>query len=286
MILGLAYGLIERTLDLEMLRAPTLFMWLDDLVVFFLPIALGALAGITFNYVRQQARLSRALSTENTRLQREAFAQLLSSHLLHEIRNPLHNLAAAIERWRQQLPQEQATLLERNIQRLEAVTNQLTHWNTLTDDLDVREPVALKVWLEDFIHDKTRSQLDEAQIHFEQHVPELTVLIHPLLLDQCFVTLFNNALEAAGAGTTPKRIRLVAQSNPPDTVEIRLSNSGSVFPEEVLANQGMKPVESDHRIGLGLVLVRRTLEQAGGSMRLSNDHGHATVILRLPGRPR
>ena len=288
MALGLTYGILERTLDLETLQAPQAFVVLDDLVVFCLPVVLGTMAGVVFNYVRRQERLNRALSTENAKRQREAFAELLSSHLLHEIRNPLHNLSAAIERWRPQLAPEQATLLTRNLDRLDAATRQLTRWNVLSNRVDFTEPVLLRTWLEEFVQDKVQPQLHLAQVHLEQHVAETEVRMHPLLLEQCFVSLFNNALETAAEGPAPRLIRLLAQddAHAPDMVELRISNTGAPYPEEVLAKQGTDPVESRHGMGLGLVLIRRTLEQVGGSLALTNDQGQATTILRIPGRRR
>lgn len=288
MALGLTYGILERTLDFETLQAPQAFVFLDDLVVFCLPVVLGAMAGVVFNSMRRQERLNRALSTENAKRQREVFAELLSSHLLHEIRNPLHNLSAAIERWRAALAPEQAALLQRNMDRLDAAIKQLTHWNVLSDRVDFKEPVPLRTWLEEFVQDKVQSQLHVAQVHLEQHIAEAEVRMHPLLLEQCFVSLFNNALETAVEGPPPRLIRLSAQCDPqaPDTVELRMSNTGAPYPDEVLAKQGADPVESQRGMGLGLVLVRRTLEQVGGSLALANDQGQATAILRIPGQHR
>ncbi len=286
MVFGLMYGMTEHTLDLEAIQAPRVFVSLDDVVVFCLPVVLGCLAGLVFNSMRRQERLNRVLSTENTKLQREVFAQLLSSHILHEIRNPLHNLSAAVERWRQQLTPEQATLLQRNMDRLEAATKQLTHWDVLSDEVDVKRAVTLQSWLDEFVQDKVRPQLHADQIHLDQHVVEADVRMHPLLLEQCFVTLFDNALDAAKNGPVPRIIRLSAQVSldSPGMIEVRMSNTGPWYPEEVLAKQGAEPVESQRGMGLGLVFVRRTLEQVGGSLTLTNDQGQATAILRIPGQ--
>ncbi len=290
MAVGLSYGVLEHTLDFEALRAPAMFLMVDDIVVLCLPVILGLLAGIVFNYVRRQQRLNWVLSTENARLQRHVMAHLLSSYILHEIRNPLHNLTAAVERWRAQLPAEQVALLQRNLDRLDVATRQLTHWGILSDEIDFREPVPLRRWLAEFVNDKVRPHLRELQMTFEEDVADVTVCMHPLLLEHCCVTLFNNAMQAAAAGAPPRLIRLMAKPlsatpHAPPTVELTLSNSGSCYPDFVLMQQGREPVDSQNGLGLGLVLVRRTMEQVGGSLRLLNEDGRATAVVCLPAKP-
>ena len=287
-IIGLIYGVIEHTLDLEALQAPKIIVLVDDLMVFCLPMVLGTLAGLVFNYVRRQQHVNWSLSTENARLEREVFAQLLSSHLLHEIRNPLHNLQAALARWQQQLAPEQAALLQRNLERLEAATSHLTHWNVLSEEINVREAVPLRRWLEEFVQDKVRPQLHAEQIRYEQDVADVEVRMHPLFLEQCFVTLFNNALDAVARASSPRIICVSAglSAQVPDHVEVRFSNTGTPYSGEVLAKQGREPVESQRGMGVGLLLICRTLEQIGGTFSLSNADGRATTILRIPGRNR
>lgn len=287
-LLGLLWGIMEHILDLEALSAPKVFVVLDDFVVFLLPAVLGALAGIVFDYARRQTHLNRLLSTENVKLEREAFAQLLSSHLLHEIRNPLHNLQAALARWQHQIAPEQAALLQRNMERLELATKQLTHWNVLSETINIREPVHLRKWLREFVQDKVRPQLHAAQISYEQDIAEVHVDMHPLFLEQCFVILFNNALDAVCVGPAARMIRVSASPNAQNgaMIDVRFCNSGAAYPEDALAKQGREPVESQRGMGVGLMLIRRTLEQVGGTLILANDENLATTVLRIPGRDR
>lgn len=286
MALGLAYGIVEHTLDLESMQSPRIFVVLDDVVVFCLPIVLGGLAGLLVNYVHWQQRVNRALSTENAKFQRHIFTQALSSHVLHDIRNPLHNLTAVVERWQQQLPPEEVAILQRNLDRLQAVMKQLRGWNVLEEAIDLREAVTLRPWLNDFIHDKVQPQLRDAGITLHQKVEPVVVLIHPLLLEQGLVTFFNNAVEAVTSDSGARAISVSAQLSRTRQghVEMRLQNTGAPYRGEVLANQGREPVESERGLGLGLVLVQRTLEQVGGSLSLTNDGGQATTIFSIPGR--
>ncbi len=286
MTLGLLYGSLEHVVDLEAMQSPRIFMVLDDVVVFCLPIALGGLAGLLVNYVRWQHRVNRALSTENAKFQRYVFTQALTSHVLHDIRNPLHNLTAVIERWQPNLPPQEVAILQRNLDRLQAVMKQLRGWNVLEETIDLREAVALRPWLKDFIHDKVQPQLRDAGITLHQQVEPVIVFIHPLLLEQCLVTFFNNAVEAITNVSRARTISVSAQLSRTRQghVEMRLRNTGEPYRAPVLATQGREPVKSEHGLGLGLVLVQRTLEQIGGSLSLTNDGGQATTICSIPGR--
>ena len=284
-LLGLIYGYLGQQIDFEAVHAPKLFIWLSDFFSVALEGVLGAAAGLAYNYVRRQQRLNRFLSTENAKLQRGVFTQALSAHILHEIRTPLHNVAAILENEQKSLIPEDVAMLKRNLNRLQGVTNQLSRWTVFDEELNPREPVRLQRWLEEFVTDKVRPRLHRANIHLDTHLDEVVVQMHPSLLEQCFTTLFNNAMEAVTRGQRPYVIRLMATASPDPqgSIEIRFSNTGACYPDVVLSAQGREPVNSQYGLGLGLVLARRSLELAGGSLKLSNADGHARTTLVIPG---
>jgi C4-dicarboxylate-specific signal transduction histidine kinase len=69
-------------------------------------------------------------------------------------------------------------------------------------------------------------------------------------------------------------------------VEAELRNSGARYPEAVLSVQANEPIHSTSGLGLGLVLVRRALEQVGGTIRLANQEDQACTTLWIPGQRR
>ena len=284
MAIGLAYGILEHFVDLETIQSPKIFLVLDDLVVFCLPVALGALAGLVYNYMHRQGRINRALSTDSAKRRHDVLTQLLGSHLLHEIGNPLHNLTVGIERWQHHMPAEQTAMLQRNIDRLQAVTRQLRNWHTLDDTIDLHEPVPLRPWLQEFVHDKVRSELNRADVACELDLDALSVRMHSVLLEQCFVTVFNNALTAVMSEPSDRAIRIAAHAGAdrPGFARVTLRNTGALFPSDVLSKQGREPVHSQQGLGLGLVLVQRTLEHVGGALQLANDDGWAVTTLWIP----
>lgn len=285
--IGLIYGILSQMLDIEAMHAPRVFIWLDNLVSVVFPGIFGILAGLVYNHVRWQTRINRTLSTVNAQLQRHVLTQTLSAHILHEVRNPLHNLTAVLESWQERLPTEDVAILQRNLNRLHTVTNQLSRWTASDDEINLREPVHLATWLEEFLIDKVRPRLRDSDISFQQEIDFLIVHMHPLLLEQCFTMLFNNALEAVSFDRNLPTISLAAQLSTTQEgyVEVQLCNSGRQYPQEVLSRQGREPVDSQRGLGLGLVLVRRSLELVGGSLQLANDAGRATTMLWIPGHP-
>lgn len=284
--LGFLYGLVDREVILESLGAPAPFRQLDRLLEFTLPAILGLLAGLLINHARRQRLVNRLLSAENAQFQRHLLTQTLGSHILHEIRNPLHNVGAVVEGWYAHLPPEEVATLQRNIEHLQAIIKQLSRWGALDDALDLREFTSFSSWFDEFERTRIRSQLQQEGVTLGKRLQPVTVAQHPLLLEQCLLSLFNNALEAIRRGTPSHRSILISASLDPEQpgfVEIRLSNTGELYPKETLAKQGGEPIESGHGLGLGLVLAQRTLAQVGGTLRLANEQGRATATLRIPG---
>ena len=283
LVIGLVYGSIVSVVDLEELKAPQVFFVLDNILTVLLPMLLGMLAGMVFNYIRRQARTNQILSTQNAKLQGELLTHLLGSHILHEIRNPLHNLTAVLEGWQHRVPPEELSIIQRNLLRLQAVTSQLSHWSSMKDAIDLQQAVPLGPWLNEFLTDKVRPQLHEANIHLEEELEPVLVAMHPLLLEQCFVALFNNALEAV-AGHEIRIIRLSVKPSRerPGYVEVEIRNTGAPYPEAVLTAQAAQPLSDHAGPGLGLLLVRRTLEPVGGSLLLANVGGEARTVIWIP----
>ncbi len=283
-LIGLVYGSLASVIDLEAMKAPRLLLILDGIWEILIPMMLGGLSGMAFNDVRRHARTNRILSTQNAKLQGELITHLLGSHILHEVRNPLHNLTAVLEEWQQRVPPEEASMIQRNLLRLQAVTTQLSRWSSLRDAIDPRQAIAIGAWLEEFLSDKVRPQLHEAAIKLEEELAPVIVEMHPLLLEQCFVALFNNAFEAV-AGHDLRVIRLSTKPSQRrhGYVEIEIRNTGTPFPEAVLTAQQTQPVSDHGGSGLGLLLVRKTLEQVGGALLLENVQGEARTLLWIPG---
>jgi signal transduction histidine kinase len=88
-----------------------------------------------------------------------------------------------------------------------------------------------------------------------------------------------NALASA-----PGVIRLHAQRNEGDSIELTVSDNGPGFPA-ILLNSAGRPFLSGHEngTGLGLAVTRRFINGLGGQLSLTNQPGGgARVSLRIP----
>ena len=283
---GIIYGLVDNFTDpLFSVSTRRIIIFAHDIVDFVLPVVVGIIIGLAVNLVRRQTRMNQELSTQNTKLQRDLLVNTLTSLFLHEIRNPIHNITAALDDSRVTLPQEIGEMINRNLKRLEETTGQYRKWGSSFDKIDPKEKTEFQPWLNDFIENKVRSRLRELDIEYTQEVDPVKINIHPVLLDQSFTTLFSNACEALAKEPERKYLRLISRLQAPDyqKVEIKLINRGRGFSDEVLGKQGHSPIESKTGLGIGLTLLRNILEQIDGEVILSNFIGHAEVTLVIPG---
>jgi signal transduction histidine kinase len=100
-----------------------------------------------------------------------------------------------------------------------------------------------------------------------------------VLIAQMLNSLLANALEATAEGD---HVRLQAWRLP-GSVVLEVTDSGrGIAPERL--SQVFRPFHTDkpRGLGLGLALVRRTLQRLGGSIELESRPGHTTARVRLP----
>ncbi len=287
-IFGVLYAIADESLIQKLIKRPPpkILIIASDFIDLILPVVFGLILGFLINILRKRTRLNKQLSIQNAQFQRDLLVNNLTSLFLHEIRNPLHNLAAVLEDNKDRLAPEVNEIVERNLKRFEQVTDQYKRWDSLFENINPREPVDLLPWLEHFIEDKVYAQLRQMNVNFSQEIDPLTIHMHPILLEQSFVTLFSNAFKELERVEGQRKLILTAKLHPPSykQIEIKLINSSKGFPNEVLEKQGRSPVESQSGLGLGLTLLRRVVEQVGGELVLSNFIDHAEVMMLIPER--
>ncbi len=284
-LLGILYAFIdEGILDSSAGQMPALAI-MHELMDLVFPVLAGISVGVGLHLLIRQKRLIDRLSLKNYTLQKDLLFHTLVSQMLHEIQNPLHNLAAALEEPSVLSPDERKELVQRNLQKLEDLKNLYSNPGWLSEAVHSRETWLLKPWLTLFIEDKIRPQAHDFGISLTENLDDAKTFIHPQLLEQVLLTLFANAFQALE--DTPKSQRILTLTMRRDqtcnTVEICLANSGRVFSDSALKAQAKIPVPSQKGLGLGLVLSNNLIEQIGGSMTLSNDKGFAKAIIHLPG---
>ncbi|MFJ3586122.1 sensor histidine kinase [Streptomyces sp. NPDC090127] len=238
------------------------------------------------------ARLSRSFNAMTAALavSRDRQSQLIAD-AGHELRTPLTSLRTNIELLARSEQTGRALPPEDRRALMASVKAQMTELAALIGDLqelarpDAAQPGPLEVVP---LHTLLRSALDRARLRG----PELTfvtdlapwyVRAEPAALERALVNVLDNAVKF---------------SPPRDTIEVTLMRGELTVRDH---GPGVAPDELPHVFdrfwrspsarslpgsGLGLSIVARTVQQAGGTVTLAAAEGGGTAaVLRLPGAP-
>jgi signal transduction histidine kinase len=284
--IGGAVGLFYVVLDegiLDYIHDTSPFIVIThEFVDAILPVLLGIAAGIIIGFFQKQLRINRSLSINKEKLEKELLLSMLISQMLHEIQNPLHNISAAFENAQESMTGEKYEIIRRNLERLNELKKKYGHWEW-ESRFNPEEPLLFKPWIKIWVEDNISPQLKSLDIHVALEIKDLRLFVHSILIEQIFMTIFENAFEAMENTDKKKLLCVDARIVSGEGVRIRVSSNGKPFPEDVLKIQGSRPVQSRHGLGLGLLLLNKILEQIGGKMTLSNEADRSVVTLLLPG---
>ena len=219
--------------------------------------------------------------------ERDQFLAMLS----HELRNPLAAMTLAVS----SLEEQGQASNERAI-----IARQTRHLGKLVDDLlDISRITSGKIVLH-----RTRVDLADiaehcvAMIRSRADARRLTLAMHadgehatidadPVRLEQIITNLLSNAVKYTPPGGS---IDVHVERDAGDAV-LRVRDSGKGIPAEMLTRvfemfmQGEVSIDrSDGGMGVGLTLVKKLIEQHGGSVRAySGGRGSGSeFVLRLP----
>ena len=220
--------------------------------------------------------------------QRDAAWTEVARRLAHEIRNPLTPIQLSAERLQHKLADKlgavDADMLKRSTQ---TIVNQVS---------------ALKNMVEAFrqyarMPEPTRQELDfnelmrEVLMLYESLAGRLTVELAPNLprivgdpaqLRQVIHNLLQNAEDALADAANP---RIVLRTEPlAGGMCMTISDNGSGFPHDLMRRVFEPYVTTKPKgTGLGLVIVKKIIEEHGGRVEISNIEPHgARVTLTFP----
>jgi len=232
------------------------------------------------------------LEGEKHRAERLASFNVLASGIAHEIKNPL----VAIKTFAQLLPQkfgeenfreDFAKVAVREIDRIEGLVERLRDLSKPAEDrlrpLDLREPIEATLEL-------LRGQLEETQTVVRRLYPATPCLVagDPARLEQLFLNLFQNALEAMNPGGE-LTIGLDNQNGPGGalTLRVQVSDTGPGIPEALRGKIFDPFVTTKPRgSGLGLAICHAIADSHRATIRVENSPGRhgTTVTLEFPAR--
>lgn len=281
---GICYILVDEVFLDHLEQAPWSLVFLHGALDFCLPVLLGIFAGLAIHFIQRQHRLIQRISLDHEESQKELLFNLLISQILHEIRNPLHSISAALDEVLKDIPVEKREIIQRNLKRLEDLKLHYSNWDSLLEKIELNQSLSIKNWYQQFFEDKLSSQIKELQIKYQELLEPLSLQIHPMLLERLLVSLFSNAFEALSHVPIHERELQFEVRTDSEAMEwgvMRIRNCGAYFPVNILESQGAKVASSSHGLGLGLLLVRKMLEIIGGRLRLFNDSAGAVVEISI-----
>ncbi len=230
--------------------------------------------------------------------QREAAWSEVARRLAHEIKNPLTPIQLSAERLRHRflstLPQEDAAILDRStwtiVQQVEALKAMVRAFadyaTTPAADFAV---VDLNALVREVVDLYDTGDAPRVALELAAELPPVDA--DRARLRQVLHNLIKNAFEAqAGTESTgPVTVttRLVeGDEHDRQAVELQVSDAGPGIPEQMIDRLFEPYMTGKSRgSGLGLSIVRRIVEEHGGSIEVGNrPEGGASIHVRLPAR--
>jgi len=211
---------------------------------------------------------------------------LLASGVAHELNNPLNNIYTTAQRLTKKSG-DQIPLFIKN--GLDDIFSQTLRVKGIVGDLlefaRGREPHPMAVELRSFISGAYKhlgSTISTGNVRFstELHPDEIVMYADPEQLEQVFINLFANAVDAmSGEGA------LTVKAGEEDTlVRIMVSDTGNGMSRETL-EKIFEPfyTTKDKGTGLGLAIVYNIIEKHHGQIRVESEEGKGTVFkIELP----
>ena len=232
---------------------------------------------------------SRKESADTIASERNQAVSLLAAGVAHEIGNPLNSLTIhlqLLDREARDLPADKRAAFKESVRVAKAEVARLD--KIVGDFLRAARPAPPRMALESlnavveetlqFMSGEIHSAGIVAEANLSRGLPR--VWFDHDQMKQVFINLIKNALQAMKPGGT----LTVATERAEDAVVVSVSDTGTGIPPHLIGRI-FEPYESTKKggSGLGLMIVRRIVQQHGGAIDVDSVVGKGTVFrLRLP----
>ncbi len=230
---------------------------------------------------------------ESDLLRQERLATLgrLTATVSHELRNPLGVISTSTYLLHKVLPDHDSRAtralerIDRNVLRCDRIIDEMLDF-THIPKLEL-EPTPIDTWLQEVVTDQTLPS--EVTLRWALGLPNSPVSVDRDRFRRVVINVFDNACQAmTGEGTTytgSKECTLTVRTQERNGhVEVIFEDTGPGIPCEI-NERIFEPLFSTKSfgIGLGMPMVKRIMEQHGGSIEIESEDGRgARVRLCLP----
>jgi two-component system, NtrC family, sensor histidine kinase HydH len=240
------------------------------------------------SHIKQVVEELQRARREALRAERLAAVGELAAGVAHEVRNPLTSVklliqAVARNQTSGSTDQERLSIVQQEIARIETIIQELLDYARPPKlhrvRHDVRDTLRRALNLVE-----GRSRQNNVVIHEQLGAEPMIVDADPEQLDQVFINLLLNAIEAMSAGGT---LQVTVEGDCVSAsrlLRIMFHDSGGGIPDEVMQRIFEPFVTSKERgIGLGLAISRRIMQEHGGRLTAYNSaSGGATFVVEVP----
>jgi two-component system, NtrC family, sensor kinase len=208
----------------------------------------------------------------------------MAAGIAHEIKNPLTGIAAAITVMKDDFTPDDPRVMIINevleqISRLDKTVNDLLFFGKPTAPEPAWTDInsALKKILV-FASQHRGGKNIEKRLELKEDLPP--VYVDPKQIQQVFLNLFLNAVQAMPQGGTLTVQSELAVVDGVDTVQVRVTDTGAGIPPQILETFFTTKAQGT---GLGLPICHRLVEQHGGRLLVKSKDGEGTTFtVELP----
>ena len=239
---------------------------------------------------RALARMTAQLRESRQQLvQAEKLASIgeMSAAVAHGLRNPLASLRAAAQLVRRHPASPSATEhLDAIIDEVDRLDRRISHLLSVSRPAPFH-PVSESVprIIEELLP-AVAQPIREQRVELEMAVPSglPPVRVDPVQLEQVFLEIVSNALDAMPSGGRLRIGAFVSDGASPADVVVEVADTGGGIPAHVLPSV-CEPFFTTRQegTGLGLAIAKRYVEQNGGRLEIASRPGVGTTVrVRLP----
>ncbi len=234
---------------------------------------------------RRTETMLQGVQQELVHANRLAIMGQVAAGVAHEINQPVATIRAYADNARTFIERKKLSDATDNLNEIAALTDRI---GTITGDLKAlarkgrspSEPTSLSKVISGalvLLRSRFSGRMDQLDVVLPP--PELRVIGHSIRLEQVFINLFQNALEAVDAKENDGRIEVRTHVEN-DKVIITVSDNGPGMPQHIRDNL-FSPFNTSKEkgLGLGLVIVKEIVTDYGGT--ISAESGPAGTSFRI-----